>query len=114
VKGEVPMRWRWFAAVVLSCLLGFGSLTGSGTALADNGADSARARDLQERIMNDKDAMALIQALQNDPEVQEALKDPSVISAVNSGDFGSLASNPRFMKLLENPRIKEIQRRMNP
>jgi hypothetical protein len=99
---------------MVCCFLGFASLVAGETVMADSTADSARVRDLQERIMNDKDAMALILALQNDPEVQEVLNDPSVISAVNSGDFGRLASNPRFMKLLENPRIKEIQKRINP
>ncbi len=67
---------------------------------------------MQEKMMADKDIMALIYTLQSDPEMQELLNDPAVLKAVSEGDVGTLTANPRFMQLLNNPRVREIQQRM--
>jgi hypothetical protein len=67
-----------------------------------------QTEELKERMMNDREIMALITALQNDPEMQVLLSDPAVLSAVQSGDIGTLMSNPAFLKLLDNPRVKGI------
>ncbi|HET6363881.1 MAG: hypothetical protein ACM30F_01730 [Nitrospirota bacterium] len=66
-------------------------------------------RSLQEKMMNDKEIMILIQSLQNDPEFQRILEDPDVTKAVNSGDIAALMANARFMKLLNNSTLREIQ-----
>ena len=77
-------------------------------------AETEQVRTLQERMLNDKEIMALLQDLQSDPEMQELLKDPSALDAVTTGDSTTLTGNPRFMRLLENARVKDIQRRLKP
>jgi hypothetical protein len=69
-------------------------------------------REFQEKMLGDTDIMALILALQNDPEMQMLLNDPAVLNAVASGNINALTGNPRFMQLLNNPRIREIQQRI--
>jgi hypothetical protein len=69
---------------------------------------------LQEQMLQDEGVMALIGALQEDPEMQALLNDPAVQRAVQSGDINALLNNPAFMKLLTNPRVKEIERKLNP
>lgn len=89
-----------------------------GTGATGEAAESRAAgvneqvRDLQERILNDRELMSLVLALSAEPEMQELMNDPAVLSAVNNGDFDSLARNPRVMRLLENARVQEIQRRL--
>jgi hypothetical protein len=75
-------------------------------------AETEQVRTLQERMLNDTEIMAQIQALQNDPEMQALLSDQSVLDAVTAGDISTLTRNPRFMRLLENARVKDIQRRL--
>ena len=58
--------------------------------------------------------MSLVQALQDDPEMQALLSDPKFMAAAQAGDIGALLSDPRFMKLLDNPQIKEIGKRSKP
>jgi hypothetical protein len=94
-------------------------LSGRGTAsaeAAENGSGSVNGQvsELQEKMLKDTEIMGLIQALQNDPQMQELLEDPSVMSAVINGDIATLTGNPRFMHLLENARVKEIQKRLEP
>ncbi len=67
---------------------------------------------LQRKMMSDKEIMAMIQSLQNDPEFQKALQDPEIMRAVNAGDVAALTSNPKFMKLLQNSTVQEIQRKV--
>jgi hypothetical protein len=69
---------------------------------------NAQAQSLQQKMMNDKEVMGKVHALQNDPEFQKILEDPEVMRAVNSGDITALMANPRFMKLLNNRTVQEI------
>jgi hypothetical protein len=73
---------------------------------------NGQVREFQEKMLGDTDIMALILALQNDPEMQMLLNDPAVLNAVASGNINALTGNPRFMQLLNNPRIREIQQRI--
>ncbi len=68
----------------------------------------AQARELQKKMQNDNEAMDLVTALQDDPEVQAILNDPSAMKAVLSMDMNALDDDPRFKKLLDNPRVREI------
>ncbi len=77
-------------------------LTGSGP----------EARSLQEKMLNDKEIMSMIQSLKDDPEFQKMLGDPEVMKAVQAGDLSALMANPRFMKLLDNSTVKEIQKKV--
>jgi Domain of unknown function (DUF4124) len=76
------------------------------------GSVASRMEELKERMLNDEGTMALIAALQNDPDMQAILGDPSVARAIQTGDIGALVSNPDFQKLLNNPRVREIENRM--
>ena len=73
---------------------------------------SPEIQNLQRSIMNNKEIMGLIMALQNDPGIQVLLKDPDIMAAVQSGDIAALMSNPKFMNLLNNDKIIEIQEKV--
>ena len=75
--------------------------------------DPAQVKQLQERMLGDQGTMALIMAMQSDPEIQALLADPKVLEAVQAGDFGALLKDPRIMKLLDNPQVKEIGKRLD-
>lgn len=107
MKGFIPSM---ALTVVMFCLWA----TVAGAAENRNNGINEQVSGLQEKMMNDKEIMGLILALQNDPDMQELLKDPSVLNAVSDGDINTLTGNPRFMRLLENARVKEIQRRLEP
>jgi hypothetical protein len=64
---------------------------------------------MREKMLSDKDIVALIQSLQNDPDFIKALEDPAIMKAVSENDISTLVQNPRFMKLLNNATVKEIQ-----
>lgn len=82
--------------------------TGSGAAEVDPG----QVQELQERMQNDPAIMALILAMQNDPEMRSLLSDPATLKALESGDLSSLINDPRFRRLLDNPAVKEIERKL--
>lgn len=108
------MKLRRFVPAVIGCFLfaGFpafaGSAPGSGGGLP---ADAPRVEDLQERMLADPGIMALILALQNDPDMQALLADPKVLAAAQAGDIGALLSDPRIQKLMNDPRVREIGKR---
>jgi hypothetical protein len=76
------------------------------------GGKQDQIRQIQQRMMSDKEVVEMILSLQNDPDVQRILQDPEIMKAVNSGDINALLSNPKFMKLLENPTIQDIRRKV--
>jgi hypothetical protein len=77
-----------------------------------NSGTTGEVKSLQEKMMSDKEVMALIQSLQNDPEFKKLLEDPELMKAVNAGDVAALTADPRFMKLLSNPTVREIQNKV--
>lgn len=86
---------------------------------AEEGADrkpqvKKQVEELQEMLMADKEIVALIIMLKDNPEVQALLQDPDVASAVANGDIDALTGNPRFLDLLNNPQVQEIQKRVKP
>jgi hypothetical protein len=101
----------YLAALILTLSASVGAAADGGT--AGNSPDPAQVQKLQERMLGDEGIMALIMALQNDPDMQALLADPKVLEAVQSGDFGALLSNPRVKKLLDNPQLKEIGKRLD-
>ena len=78
-----------------------------------NGVVTPNVEELKERMMKDEGIMALVLAMQNDPEMQALLNDPAIIRAIQAGDIGTLINNPDFMRLLNNPRVREIEKRVN-
>ena len=71
-----------------------------------------QVQELQQKMLGDEQTMALILSLKDDPEMQALLNDPKVQEAVQSGDLSALTANPRFMKLPDNAKVKEIQKRV--
>jgi hypothetical protein len=88
------------------------SVPPSATLSSNSSAAGGDVKSLQDKMMNDKEVMARIQSLQNDPEFQALLKDPKIMQAVNAGDVAALSADPRFMKLLNNPTVREIQNKV--
>lgn len=68
--------------------------------------------DVMKEMQGNEEIMALVRALQDDPEMQALIEDPAVMNAIASGDLSTLMSNPQIMKLMENPKVKEIQKKM--
>lgn len=79
---------------------------------AGTGASPADTTALQEKLLRDKEVVALIQSLQNDPDFQKVLQDPDLMKAVQAGDLAVLQSHPEFMKLLNNATVGEIRKKV--
>lgn len=108
------MKWiHAFLMGVFVCALATvaaaeGKVDGNGQSV-----DQAQVQKLQEEMLGNSDIMALIMALQHDPEMKALLNDPDVMSAIQEGDTEALQKMPLFMQLLNNPRIQEIQKRID-
>lgn len=70
--------------------------------------DPAQVQQLQEQLLSNPDILALVSALQDDPEIQVMLSDPTLMAAIQRGDTAMLAADPRFMKLFDNPKVQAI------
>ncbi len=71
-------------------------------------ASSAQAGSLTDRMMSDKEIMAMIEGLQDDPDFKKILADPEIIQAVKNNDFATLMSKPEFKKPLDKPAVRNI------
>jgi hypothetical protein len=69
---------------------------------------------MQQKLLSDQEIMALIQSLQNDPQMQAILNDPQVMQSVMSGDVQSLMDNPKFKALMDNPTVRQISDKVQP
>jgi hypothetical protein len=63
---------------------------------------------LQQQMLFNQEIMALINSLQDDPQMQAILSDPDLMRAISSGDVQTLMNNPKLKKLMNNPTIKQI------
>lgn len=79
---------------------------------ADDRSIAPKVEEMKERMMHDEGTMAIIRALQDDPELQALLGDPAMMRAIQTMDIGALMNNPAFMNLLNNPRVRDIGKRM--
>jgi hypothetical protein len=98
--------------VLLSALLFCGVTSATAGGGGDAPSAAPQVQELQEKMLSDPGIMALILALQNDPEMQTLLTDPKIVAAVQAGDIGVLLADSRFTKLLDNPRLREIGERL--
>ncbi len=80
---------------------------GSGKAATEGGV-----KDLQQKMMSDKEIMGLIESLQNDPDFKKILEDPEIMKAVQEGNIPALTADPRIMQLLNNPTVREIEKKV--
>ncbi len=102
---------------ILLVLVGICGVASSGIAAEKGSAgvpavSQSQVQELQGRMLGDEVIMALIQGMQNDPEIQALLSDPKVLQALQAGDTAALLKDPRFMKLLDNTQVKEIGTRL--
>ncbi len=81
--------------------------TGTGKASA-----TGEVKDLQQKMMSDKETMDLIQSLQNDPDFKKILEDPDIMKALQEGNVAALTADPRIIQLLNNPTVKEIEKKV--
>jgi Domain of unknown function (DUF4124) len=115
--GEVPATYRNSAQPIG---MDTGKTTNTGPASSperrqradDTESVAPDMEGLKERMLNDEGIMALIRALQNDPEMRALLNDPAILRAVQAMDIATLTNTPAFMKLLNNPRVREIEKRV--
>ncbi len=77
-----------------------------------SGVDEAQLQKLQSKMLSDPQTVAMITALQNDPELMALMGDPAFLQAVSNRDINRLTSDPRFVKLLNNPAIRDILKRV--
>ena len=110
--GKIPAAYRSSAKPLGMDVTEPTSAAQSRQPAADNGSAAPKVDELKERMLQDEGVMAIILAMQNDPEMQALLSDPAILAAIQAGDIGSLSSNPDFMKLLDNPKVRAIQQKM--
>lgn len=77
----------------------------SATAATDYSADIAS---IQKQLITDQGLMEQVTALQQDPQIQEALSDPELTRMVLSGDLEGLRADPRFQRLMQHPSIQAL------
>ncbi len=78
------------------------------------GLGGPEVQGLVKEMQGNEEIMALIRALQDDPELRALTNDPVVMKAISAGDLSTLMANPQVMKLLNNPKVQEIQKKLAP
>jgi len=73
-----------------------------------------RMHSLQQQLVTDPETMALIQSLQDDPQIQEIINDPQLLQAIMAGDLQTLRDSPKLQGLMNNPSVRKIQERTAP
>ena len=63
---------------------------------------------LQERIQSDPQTMAAVQALRDNPQVQDVLADPAIAEALSRGDIAALLANPKIKRLADDPAVQQV------
>lgn len=78
------------------------------TTTAPGLSSQTQINSMRELLLQDPNAMANIQSLQNDPLVKDILNDEAAMRAINSGDFETLINDPRIKSLMEHSTVREI------
>ena len=83
---------------------------GSAMASSSTGAPPGQVelQAMQTRMMRNPDLIAMIQALQSDPEMQAVLADPQIMNALASGDYAALKNNPKIISLMRNAKVRAV------
>jgi len=78
--------------------------------LPTNGAATAKPdlQAIQSKVAENPDLISMIQALQDDAEVQAILADPEVMAAVAAGDYAALMNHPKIIALTSNAKVREV------
>jgi hypothetical protein len=72
------------------------------------GAQQVDIDRIQSSLSSNKDTVAIIIALQNDPDVQAILADREIMAALQSGNYDALLNNPKIISLMSKPEIRQI------
>jgi len=88
----------------------------AGTAQAPAGMQDANIKSQMDKVrtdmLNNPEAMKIVNELISDPQFQEMAKDPAIANAASSGNIQSLMSNEKFMGIVNNPKMKELQEKI--
>lgn len=63
---------------------------------------------VQTRMLQNPNLLTMIQALQEDPEVQAVLSDPEIMSAIASGNYAAVMNHPKIIALTRNAKMRAI------
>lgn len=74
----------------------------------------AQIQGLQQQMLGNPLIMSMIQALQQNPVMQDVLSDPDIQQALNTGDIGALLAHPKLQRLLHDETMKQIMREIQP
>ena len=77
------------------------------------GSSNAAVQSLQATMVQDRDVMARILNLQNDPDMQAVLQDPELMQAIQRFDMNTVVNHPKFKRLMENHEIQVIADKVN-
>jgi hypothetical protein len=75
---------------------------------AESAPSPSAFQSLQQQLLQSQKVMAMIQALQSDPEIQAVMSDPEILTAISSGDYAALMNHPKIMALTDNANLREI------
>ncbi|MFQ5671809.1 MAG: hypothetical protein ACE5G9_01845 [Nitrospinales bacterium] len=67
-----------------------------------------QVREMTDRLMQDPDALRLIQSLSNDPSVKGILKDRELMRAIDRQDLERLATDPKIQSLMRNKTLGKL------
>jgi len=81
---------------------------GSTAAVNPDPSSAVNIEDLRKSIINDPNAMAKIETLQNDPLVQDILNDEATMRALSAGDLNTLMNDPKIKALMEHSTVRDI------
>lgn len=63
---------------------------------------------MQSRMLQSPDMLAMIEALQDDPEIMAVLADPAVMAAMAAGDYAALMNHPKILALMHNANVQAV------
>lgn len=78
-----------------------------------SGSARDQTKSIENQMIGDKDIMAIVLSLQNDPDMQNILQNPEIMKAVQAGDLDALMRNPEFMKLMDKQAVQDISRKLS-
>ena len=87
------------------------SISASGHSISDKNSAAASAVNIdsiRKSIVKNPNAMAKIEALQNDPLVKNILNDEATMRALNAGDLNTLMNDPKIKALMRHSTIHDL------
>ena len=82
----------------------------SSTVTSSAPVGTAHIDSVRKSIVEDPNAMAKIETLQNDPLVKDILNDEATMRALNAGDLNTLMNDPKIKALMEHSTVRDLTR----